>query len=559
MANAATGPSTGGGRRVVSVAEALASRMAVVGRGGGSAYAAASHFDRAVALWRPPLRSADAEVLRDHATVRARARDLYRNHPYGKNLVRQAVHAVIGKQLRFASRVDWKFLGIDKAEARRWGKEFMRVWELYAHGPGAWVDAGRRLNFSQFMRLALRTRMVDGETLVACEWAPNRRWKSCFQIVDVDRLSNPHGMPDSAKLKSGVVLDDYTAPIGYYVRNGHPADIGIDAAARSMTWSFVPRESNWGRQIMAHSFLPERAGQTRGISEFTTVMLPMRQQLEFGAADLASAIAQAKYALVIKSNADYGKAMEVIGADGVEIDENGEPVNPIQSFWLDYMAMSAAYHNEAKITGFDGGMIPHLALNEELQIVTPGNKGSNAAEFTKMAVKQFAAGMGGDPIATSQDYSDVNYSSARMSVASNWRGHEVTRGDLVYDIGLPMVRNFLEEITFAEVLPLPKGVNRFDFYDALPALAQGIFLASGPPMLDPTKERQGQQLGWSLGLDTIEEMAAEEGEDWEDKLEQKAEEIAFMRKLGIPLPGEPVTPPLAAAPADSKSDEKDDG
>ena len=251
--------------------------------------------------------------------------------------------------------------------------------------------------------------------------------------------------------------------------------------------------------------------------------------------------------------------MEIIGADGVEVDDDGNPVNPVQSFWLDYMAMSAAYHNEARITGFDGGMIPHLGLNEELQMVTPGNKGSNAAEFTKMAVKQFAAGMGGDPIATSQDYSDVNYSSARMSVASNWRGHEVTRGDLVYDIGLPMIRNFLEEITFAEVLPLPKGVNRLDFYDALPALSQGIFLSSGPPMLDPSKERQGQQLGWSLGLDTIEEMAAEEGEDWEEKLEQKAEEIALMRKLGVPIPGEPVMPPMSASPSDEKTKEKDDG
>jgi lambda family phage portal protein len=559
MAKAASAPSNRG-RRTISVAEAVASRMALMGHGPGSAYAAASHFDRAVALWRPPLKSADAEVLRDHATVRARARDLYRNHPYGKNLVRQAVHAVIGKQLRFASRVDWKFLGIDKSEARRWGKEFMRVWEIYAHGPGAWVDAGRRLNFSQFMRLALRTRMVDGETLVACEWAPNRRWKSCFQIVDVDRLSNPHGKPDSANLKSGVVLDEHTAPIGYYVRNGHPADVGIDASARSMSWSLVPRETQWGRSVMLHSYLPERAGQTRGISEFTTVMMAMRQQFEFTVADLASAIAQAKYALVIKSNADYAKAMEIIGADGVEVDDDGKPVDMLQTFWLDYMAMTAAYHKEAKITGFDGGIIPHLGLNEELQMVTPGNKGSNAAEFTKMAVKQFAAGMGGDPIATSQDYSDVNYSSARMSVASNWRGHEVTRGDLVYDLGQPMVRNFLEEVVFGDVLPLPKGVNRLDFYDALPALSQGVFLASGPPMLDPTKERQAQQLGWSLGLDTLEELAAEEGEDWEDKMEQKAEEIARMRALGIPIPGEPIIPPMTAAPADEKKgSDKDDG
>ena len=534
---------TAGGPRRIAFKDALANRM--MSRGPGTAYAAASQFDRGFASWNPSLRSADAEILRDHGKARARARDLYRNHPYARQIVRLAALAQIGKVLRYSSRIDHEFLGIDEEEADHWGAQFDRVWHTYAHGQGANVDAGRRRNFSAFMRLATRIRMVDGETLIACEWNPRRPWKTCFKLVDVDRLSNPTGAPDTTFRKAGVDLDEHGAPVGYHIRNGHPADRALLDATLANTWSYVPRETEWGRPVMLHSFPQERAEQTRGITEFTTVIRGMRMQQEFSEADLSSAILQAMHALVIKSNLDYTKVVEMMGGE-VEVDDQGNPINPMVGAQLDQLAAAAAYHNEARITGFDGGRIAHLIPGEELQLVAPGNKGSSAAEFKKSAVKEFAAGLGGDPISVSQDYADVNYSSARMSVASNWRVHETERGDIVYDIGMPMVRCFMEEVVHSGALKLPKGIKPFEFYDALPALCRGVFMTWGPPMLDPTKERAGQLAGWNLGLDTLEELGAEEGDDWRAKIKQKAREIQFMRELGVPLPGEPVMPPAPA-------------
>lgn len=532
-------------------AQALSRAIAMRGMGYDSAYAAASQFDRAIATWQPGLRSADAEIIRDNARARARARDLYRNHPYAKQIVRLAALAVVGRKLRYSTRVDHVFLGIDEEEADRWGAEFDRVWEMYAHGEGAWMDARRQLNFSQMMRLAVKARIVDGEVLMTGEWRQNGgKWRSAFQLVDVDRLSNPHGKSDTDTLRSGVALDEHSAPIGYYIRNRHPVDLGIDANASQFSWTYVPRETQWGRFVAGLSFISERAEQHRGITDFTTVMRAMKQEQEYSEADLASAMMQAMYAMVIKSSMNYEKIAEVMGAE-IEVDENGNAIDPYKAAVLDQLATAAAYHSEAKIRGFDGGRVPHLVPGEELQMVTPGNKGSNAVEFTRASVKKFSAGLGADPISVSQDYSDVNYSSARMSVASNWRGHEVTRDDLVYDIGMPMVRGFLEELFHSKALALPRGVAPADFYDALPALARGRFMASGPPMLDPEKERRGQLQGWNIGLDTIEQMAAEEGDDWRELLRQKAKEIAEMRRLGVPLPGEPILPPTAPQPSQS--------
>lgn len=516
---------------------------------GRTPFAAAEHFDRQIGMWHPQLQSADVEVTRDARKVRARARDLYRNHPIARQIVRQAVHAVVGKKLRYASRLDHKFLGIDVEEAKRWGREFDRVWEQFAHGPGNHIDAGRRLNFTQKMRLALKARMVDGESLQSAEWAPDRKWKTCFQDIDVDRLDNPHGKPNTAHLRDGIIIDNFSAPIGYYIRNGHPADVGIDAAGRALTWSTAPRETSWGRPIILHSFQADRVGQTRGISEFTTVIRMMKMEGEFGEADLAAAIMHASYALVIKTSADYGEAMQALGMEvEVEIDpdtgQNYIKNNPLTDIQLHHLANMAGYYDGKQI-GIGPGTATHLAPNDELQLVSPGNKGTGAPEFSKHAVRQYSAGLGGDPIAISQNYSDVNYSSARMSVATNQRGHDITRGDLASEIAMPQVRSFMEEVVFAGVLDLPRGVSKADFFDALPALARGQFLASGPPMLDPVKERQGHEKGWALGLDTLEELAAAEGDDWEEKVAQKAVEIAEMRRLGVPIPGEPVMPAMA--------------
>lgn len=516
----------------------------------GSSYAAASQFNRDIGLWRPPLRSADAEILRDASLVRARARDLYRNHPYARQAVRTSRIGVIGKYLRLALRPDYRFLGIDMAEARRWAREFERVWDTYAHGAGWHVDAGRRMTFSRLMGLAHDLLFIDGEVLAAAEWAPARRWKSCFQLIDIDRLSNPNGAPDSAYLKGGIALDDHSAPLGYHIRNAHPGDIGLMPAGRSMTWSFVPRENDWGRTLVMHAFEPERAGQTRGISGFTTVIRAMKMGQEFGETELAAAVLQASYAMVITSQANYKEAMEIVD---VELDENGNPVsNPLTDMALRHLEAVSAYHNEMQIR-FAGLKIPHLVPGEDLKMVAPGQKATGYAEFMGHKVKEFSAGLGTDPIQTSQDYSDVNYSAARMSVASNYRQYELIRSNLIFGVAMPMVASFMEEVLHARALPMPKGLAESDLYEALPALAKGTFITAGAPMLDPVKERQGQTMGWTLGLDTLESMAGEEGDDWMELVDQKAVEITYMRERGVPLPGEPVLPPMSEAPADDET------
>ncbi len=515
------------------------------GGGGGPAYSAASNVNQNIALWQPNLRSADAEILRDSAKVRARARDLERNHPYARQAIRISRLGVIGKRLRYSCRPDYRFLGIDFEEAVRWGQEFERLWEQYAHGPGFYIDAGRRMSFSQLVGLAHDRDFVDGESLTTAEWRKTpSKWQSCFQAVDIDRLSNPNGAPETLYLKGGVMLGELSEPLGYYIRDSHPADIAL-VGARTMSWSFVRRETDWGRTVAMHSYDMGRAGQTRGISELASVISDMKMGREYTENALAAAILQSSYAAVMVSQQNYKDALEVIAASPPSTD-GSQP--SIADMALETLEAAIEYHDHAKIR-FNGVQVPILFPGEDLKLLTPGQKADSLADFQSQATKSYAAGTGTDPISVSQDYSDVNYSAAKMSVASNCRSYEARRERIVSTVAVPMVRNFLEEVVHSGAMPLPKGVQPVDFYDALDALICGKFITAGAPMLDPIKERQGQKLGLEIGAETLQDICAEEGKDYLEVLDQQQREKIEREQRGLPPPS-PLMMPMVAEEAE---------
>ena len=501
-----------------------------------------------IALWRPPLKSADGDMLRDAGVIRARARDLRRNHPYAQQAVRASRLGVIGKRLRYSCRPDYRFLGISPDEAARWGQEFERLWETYAHGRGAFVDAGRRLNFTQMMSLAHDCLFTDGEFVAGVEWDWRRRWRTCLQAIDADRLSNPNGAPETPWLKAGVALDDMSAPIGYHIRDSHPSDSML-IGARYNTHSFVPRETQWGRPVMLHVYEMERPGQTRGISAFASVIATMKMGAEYTETALQQAILQSSYAAVLVSQANYKDALEII--NGMSPDE-AKTVTELAEENL----LAAMEHHERIRLRFNGAQIPVLWPGDDLKMMSPATGAVSIGEFQAHATKSYAAGTGTDPIQVSQDYSQVNYSSVKMAAATSYRHYEARRQILIDGVAHPTVAGYLEEVVHSGALHLPKGIKPHEFYDAQNALCAGVFLTQGAPSLDPLKEAQAMQLELGMGMATLQDSLAERGIDYIECLDQLAFERTQRAMRGIPNPGEL---PWQAASAGDPAQPQDGG
>jgi lambda family phage portal protein len=530
--------------------------VSAVSPGLRTSYAGADVRTSNIAFWRPPLKSVDAEVLRDAPTIRARARDLVRNNPYASHAVRISRIACVGAHLRLALRPDWRFLGIDHKTAVDWSREVERVWDQYAHGPNFWIDASRGMTFTDLMNLIHDEDFVSGEALVAAEWDENRPWSTCFQVIDVDRLSNPHGMPETDVLKGGVELDRLGAPLAYHVRNTHPGDhtISMRNPSQSLTWTRVPRETPWRRMVMSHSYQRVRAGQTRGVSEFASAIVALKMGHEYQEMELATATAQASIAAVLTTAANLDQALAMVG-DGETIDsETGEVITTAARAFEE----SIGYYNEMDLR-FNGAKIPKLAPGDKLDIVGSKHPTSGYQAFVRSQIHGVAAGLGVDPIALSQDYSSANYASNKMSFAHNGRAAETRRARLVRMIAMPMFASWLEEAISKAYVAMPKGLTPDQFYAARDALVRGSFITSSRALIEPMKERQAQQLGRTIGVETLESICGEEGESWEDNLEQIARENALATELGLTLPGMlPMLPveEVAEDETDENGDEK---
>lgn len=505
--------------------------------------------DGELSMWRPRLTSADAAVLKDGKTIRARARDLVRNNPFAKNAARMNRDAVSGSGLKLSLKIDWRSLGLKDIEAaNEWQDEVVRKWEAHAESTEFQIDARRQQTFSQMFQLVDQTDYVDGECLAVLELKKGSGpYRTCLNVIDVDRLETPPELIAADRIRGGIERDEYGEPIAYYIRERHPSDVSLGMTFNPLAHKRVPRSTKWGRPIVLHTYDQTRPEMTRGVSEFASAITPMRMLGQYNDTELESAIMQAAVAAVIKTEIDWSQAMQVLGADIAKSKGTG---NQFYDITKAYMTQAAGYA-EGRDIKWQGARIPHLLPNESLEVVRSTHPNSNFADFESAFLRQLAAGLGVEAHELGKNYRDVNYSAARAALLSVWRTYRARRNRLISQFAMPAFGAWLEEAVSLGDVTLPDGVD--DFLAAKRYLVKGTFIAWGKPMIDPLKERQAQSLGMQMGVETIEDACADDGGNWRDVLEQRAYERRYMIGLGLDPDGP--GPELAAGAADGPEDD----
>src|SRR5882672_2171687 len=114
----------------------------------------------------------------------------------------------------------------------------------------------------------------SGGVLVLPLWIPDRGdgFSTKLQTVEMDRVSNPNGAPDSKYQRGGIEYDDFGVPLFYNIRRGHPGDIYLQSATDAWTWERIPRRTPFGRLRVIHYFDGDRPDQTRGKPLFSAVL-----------------------------------------------------------------------------------------------------------------------------------------------------------------------------------------------------------------------------------------------------------------------------------------------
>ncbi|MEM7523312.1 MAG: phage portal protein, partial [Pseudomonadota bacterium] len=356
-------------------------------------------------------------------------------------------------------------------------------------------------------------RMTEGESLGVLEWLPGRGgYATAVNVIDPERLSNPHGKAESQTMRSGVELDPAGAVLAYHIQIGHPQDYTLTTNA--YRWERVERTLPHGRPRVLHHFEPQRAGQHRGVSELAAVLERARMVERYERAELQSALIGATFAAFIESPYD---------PDMVEAALGGGQVAP-------YQAGRSAFHKEREIS-LDGARIPTLYPGEKVSQLAGAHPHSAFEAFTQSALGSVAAALGLSREELTGDYSGANYSALRGAFLKSWKSLTARRDAFAEHIATPIYLAWLEEAMDRGDVEIPPGAP--DLWDAPYAWSRCAWLGPARGWVDPTKEAQAAEIRMRAGLSTLQQEAAEQGRDWEETLEQRAAERTMARELGL--------------------------
>lgn len=503
-------------------------------------YEGAQRNSRELYNWTPTVVSPNQQIGAEKDMADARGIDMVQNDGFMQGAISTHRDSIVGAKYVLNCKPDYKTLARFGAD-EKWAEEFQEYVEdrfnLLADSPDNWLDASRMNTLTGLVRLGIGSFFMSGEVLATAEWIRQARrpCRTAIQMISPFRLSNPDGTADTSRLKSGVEIDRYGAPIAHWIRTTFPNDM---TELNSYRWKRVPTYKPWGRRQVIHIIEQLQPSASRGIADMVSALKNMRMTKNFKEVTLQNAVIQASYAASIESELPpevvYGQLGQ--GQSGL-----GDALNQ-------YMGGLAEYQANAKNIAVDGAKIPHLYPNTKLKMQPLGTPGGVGTEFEQSLHRHTAAALGLSHEQFTRDFTQTNYSSARAAMAGTEKFMR-SRKKLVADgTATNIFALWLEEEIAGGEVPLPPRMRPEDFYQPLvkEALTRCDWIGASRGQIDEKKETEAALMRIRGGLSTYESEIARMGEDWRRVFAQRAREEKLMATYGL------------SAETDPKSNKNDD-
>jgi lambda family phage portal protein len=495
-------------------------------------YDASSWYSSETQGWQPTIYSPDYEINAHRDRMVGRSRDLVRNDGWASGGITRILDTTIGAHYRLSATPDYRALAFfNKAFDEKWATEFRTaaeaLWRGWAEDPARYCDAARQLTFTQMMRLALRQRLIDGENLINLAWIPERvgygaaGYATTLRLIDPDRLSNPQEQIDTMSMRGGVEIDADGVPVAYHIRRAHQND--WYGAAESMVWDRVERETVWGRQIIVHDYDRERVDQHRGIPVYVPVLNRLKMLIKADQVELQAAVLNAIFGVAVTSPYDPEGLREVATTSTASDD-------PQNWYW-----QTLKQDRQDNPLRFAEAQVLALRPGEKAEALQASRPGQQHEAFSDYGLRHIAAQLGTTAEQLTQNWSKMNYSSARSALLEASKTVMRRRGDFAAGTATPVYAAWLEEALDSGDLPLPNGVVP-DFVEARAAYARCRWIGPGRGWIDPVKEAQAAVLRMDAGLSTLENECAEQGLDYMDVIPQRGHERKLFDQYDLPHP-----------------------
>lgn len=428
------------------------------------------------------------QVIRAHLSkMRSQSRAMALNNDYAKNFLRAVEHHVVGPD---GVRMQNKARDFNGSLDRMANRIVEGAWGTWCKQSNS--DVRARVSFRAQQKAVVRTMARDGEAFY--RKVRNFRGSAhrfALQQIPAELIDESY-WDDGRRIVCGIEFDEWGKALAYYIRQ--------DGAFSDS----LVRGSN-GRQYlridaaeMIHVYIPEFSDQVRGIPWTHTAMIRLHQLGAYEEAEIVAArLGASKMGFLVSPDGGAGSL-----ADGVD-------------------------HGGAMAQEVSPGQIDILPSGYDFKGFDPTHPSGNFGPFIKATLRGISSGLGVSYNALANDLEGVNFSSIRAGLLEereHWRA-----------IQRELREQFLEPV-FGEWMDWAMLSGALS---PLPASKQEKFNAStwqfrGWAWVDPERDINAANAAIASNLRTRTDVLAEQGKDFEEVLDQLAEEAAMIeeKKLG---------------------------
>lgn len=434
--------------------------------------------------WPRSISDANSAAQAALAPLRELSRDLRRNNGWARRAIEVIVNNTIG----------WGISAKPVAQSEEVAKRAAEIWKQWA-GTTA-CDYDGRLNFAGLEALAMATVAESGEALVIL-----RRAKSSdnlpvplrIRVLEPDYIDTTRdgqvGATAESVIIQGIETDGKGRRVAYWLFKQHPGATQLVAGQHN---PFVS-ERVLAEQVL-HVFRSDRAGQMRGVPWLASAIAKLNDFDDYDDARLIQQRIASCFGVIVTDMDGTNDPLAEQDAD----DENLETLEP--------------------------GMVKTISPGKSIKVLTPPST-TGHSDYTTTSLQRIAASVGITYEEMAQDYSRVNFSSARMARLSHWQNVFKWRAHTI-------IPQFCDPV-WDWVMQMAAGLERW------PEVPTALWTAPPMPMLEPDKEglaitRLVRAGAWSYP-DAIRKM----GNDPEAHMLEIAASNKRLDELGIVLDSDP--------------------
>lgn len=478
-------------------------------------YTAASEHHKAMSMWMPRMWRVD-DLIKEKGPIEARIQDVSRNNPNISGAIRNQTDAIVGARFRLALRPDNRPLGLDRQDLKDWVQQVEYEWNSYAENPECWIDARRERTFTDLIRIAVGQDIHHGEAMASKEWQSSPLgYKTCFQIVDPTRVCPPSNVSEANAdaWSFGIRRNRIGAATGYSVRQNSKKFGEME------TYRRIPKYNRFGWLQFIHVYDPISADQGRGISRLAAALATVKQLDRFHETELEQSIIAASYAMFIESQ--MPDIDQIFSAGGLS---------------PEYQSLLRARNDHREKNPFvvQGARIGQLMPGEQVKALNIGHPNKAFAEFSSSVQRMIARSLGMSFEEFTGDLSRVAYASARASFMLGERFNAVKRETIAKRMANLMFRIWLDEAVDKGMVSPP-----VDYWRNRTALARAEWIPGRGGQIDDLKTARAREINLRNGFQTMQEIAAEDGHDWEERMEQQKIEaeakIEAVESVGVTM------------------------